>query len=219
MKPDRKQVREYSKSGEAGEILLYFLLETVLRAPQMVAKIELKTNPKFETLGSDGIHMRWNSDDKLIDIYFGEAKLYQSIYSALDEVFESLNNFHSDDMSAHELKLVTKHYKWADSQLKGAVLNYINPQEPNGDCRFNHACLVGYDWEGYRELLANPQTVIEEFKRVYTEDTIRLRNLLQSRFDKDFQYKQFRYEVFFLPFLSVQDFRDSFFKAVGISHD
>ena len=81
----REFLREYSQSGEAGEILLYFLMEAVLRAPQMVAKIELKTNPRFETLGSDGIHMRWNPDDNLIEVFFGEAKLYQSVYSACNE--------------------------------------------------------------------------------------------------------------------------------------
>ena len=132
------------------------------------------------------------------------------------EVFESLKNFHCNDLATHELKLVTRHYKWADSELKNAVLNYINPQEPNGDCRFNHACLVGYDWNKYQELIENPQTIIEEFQRTYVEDTIRLRDLLQSRFNDDFQYDQFKYEVFFLPFISVQDFRESFLKAVGI---
>jgi hypothetical protein len=31
------------KTGEAGELLLYFLMEAILKAPQMVAKMELKT--------------------------------------------------------------------------------------------------------------------------------------------------------------------------------
>lgn len=213
----REFLREYAQSGEAGEILLYFLLETVLRAPQMVAKLELKTNPKFETLGSDGIHMRWNPNENLIDVYFGEAKLYQTIYSALDELFVSLNNFHENDMVKHELKLVTRHYKWADSRLKDAVLNFINPQEPNGDFRINHACLVGYDWNKYIEILAQPQTAINDFINVYSQDTTRLKNLLQSRFNNGFQYNKFKYEVFFLPFVSVDEFRESFLKAVGIT--
>src|SRR5690606_24667079 len=34
------------ESGEAGEVLLYFLLETVIKAPQLICKIDLKTNQK-----------------------------------------------------------------------------------------------------------------------------------------------------------------------------
>lgn len=211
----RDLLRKCDTSGEAGEILLYFLIETVLKAPQMVAKIDLKTNPKKETLGSDGIHMRWNQADNILDIYFGEAKLYGSIYDALDDVFISLKNFHEDSMKDHEIKLVTSHYKWADSQLKDAVLKHINPQEPGGDCRINHACLIGYDWNEYTELLKNPRTIVEDFKTAYEADTIRLRDLLQKRFD-NFQYAQFLYQVFFLPFKSVQEFRDRFSIAAGI---
>lgn len=212
----RDLLRKCSVSGEAGEILLYFLLETVLRAPQMVAKLELKQNPNFESLGSDGIHVKWNSKDELLDVYFGEAKLYGSVYGALDELFKSVKKFHDDNMVEHELKLVTRHYKWADGPLKDAVLRFINPQEPGGDCRINHACLVGYDWEKYNEFMTIPDGIIKRFKVAYREDTVRLRSLLQSRFD-NFQYKHFRYEVFFLPFKSVQEFRNRFQKAVGIS--
>lgn len=50
-------------TGETGEILLYFLLESVLGVPQVVAKMELKTNPNDELKGSDGIHMCWNDQD------------------------------------------------------------------------------------------------------------------------------------------------------------
>ena len=36
------------QTGEAGETLLYFFIESVLSAPQVVAKMELKTNRKDE---------------------------------------------------------------------------------------------------------------------------------------------------------------------------
>ncbi|MGF1747094.1 DUF1837 domain-containing protein [Vibrio minamisatsumaniensis] len=34
------------RTGEAGELLLFFLIEAILGAPQMVSKMELKTNHK-----------------------------------------------------------------------------------------------------------------------------------------------------------------------------
>src|ERR1700722_716078 len=63
----RAYLRKMDTSGEAGEMLLYLLLEAVLGAPQMVAKMELKTNPKMENHGSDGIHMKWDEKDQVLD--------------------------------------------------------------------------------------------------------------------------------------------------------
>jgi Cap4 SAVED domain len=51
------------------------LMECVFGAPQIVAKMDLKTSPKMEVFGSDGIHAKWNASDNCLDLFFGEAKL------------------------------------------------------------------------------------------------------------------------------------------------
>lgn len=210
----RDLLRRTATAGEAGEILLYFLEEAVLGAPQMVAKMDLKTNPKFESLGSDGIHMKWHDVDQCLDIYHGESKLEQSAADALDHAFASLEKFHADDIATHELGLVTSHYKWASGPLKKAVLQYVDRGKAGGDCRVNHACLIGYDWKLYKKLVqGDAAAVTVEFCRRYSERAPRLRDLLERRFKKH-KLTQFRFEFFFLPFASVQEFRDAFNKAV-----
>jgi hypothetical protein len=104
-------------------MLLYFLLEAVLGAPQMVTKIALKTNPELETFGSDGIHMKWHEEHGLLDVYFGEAKLYQDIGDAATKAVTSIEGFHENDMDRFELRMVTSHFKHADGETKEAVLN------------------------------------------------------------------------------------------------
>ena len=200
--------------GEAGELLLYFLMETVLQAPQMVAKMELKTSSKMELHGSDGIHMRWNEADKLLDVYFGEAKLHESVSSALDSAFRSITEFHQNDLAKRELSIVTSHYKWADNRTKELVLRYIDRQDPVGDCRLNHSCLIGYDWKEYQRLDGEDRHVfIDEFTTIYRSDTPRLIELLKRRF-QNFTFRQFHFEVFVLPFRGVQEFRDAFNKVL-----
>jgi hypothetical protein len=125
----RNLLRRYRTSGEAGEILIYFLLEAVLKAPQLVAKMDLKTNRRMEGLGSDGIHMKWNQTDKALDVYFAEAKLEQSVSTAVSHAVKSLRNFHSQQQFEHELRLVTGHYKHADDQTKEAVLRILEGEE------------------------------------------------------------------------------------------
>lgn len=205
-----KLFRALPQSGEAGEMLLYLLIETVIRAPQMVAKVELKTNPKVEIHGSDGIHMRWNPTDQLLDVYFGESKLEQKASSALDSAFDSIAVFHKEDMFEHECGIVTAQYKWADDALRKAVLEYIDRGSPSGDCRVNHACLIGFDWPGYGKHQALTRAaMIKEVSDEYGRRAEELHKLVQKKFDK-WTLKALRFDVFFLPFADVQSFRDTF---------
>jgi hypothetical protein len=203
------------RTGEAGEMLLYFLMESVLGAPQVVSKMELKTNHKDEVKGSDGIHMRWNQEDEVVDIFFGEAKLIQDSSQAIASAIKSIESFHDSDMRRHEFSMVTKHFKYADENVKTAVTNLLADGVPSSDVRINHACLIGYNWAEYGKL---PQVAVskltEEFKNQYLADSTRLHTLLQKRFDS-FKHKHLLFDVFFLPFPSVQDFRDAFNSALN----
>ncbi len=201
-------------SGEAGEMLLYFLLEAVLQAPQVVAKVELKTNPAMEVNGSDGIHMKWNATDNCVDVYFGESKLYTNVGDALTSAFDSIEKFHANGMREHEFAMATKHFKEIDGPLKEAVKDVLDSGKPPPDARVHHACLIGYDWSASGLTPAQAQAAIEaEYQQKYLAEAPRLHQLLQTRFDTC-QRKHLGFEVFFLPFTSVQAFRDAFNAAM-----
>ncbi|MFO0832378.1 MAG: DUF1837 domain-containing protein [Phycisphaerales bacterium] len=215
-------------AGEAGELLLYFLLEAVIGAPQVVAKIELKTNPALEVNGSDGIHMRWNATDNLVDVYFGESKMYTDVGAALTNAFKSIENFHTNGMRDHEYSMVTKFFKGVDDNVKAAVAEVLDTGKPGPGARINHACLIGYDWTATGMTPGQALAAIEaEYCRQYLLEAPRLHTLLKARFDTcqratngcqpppcQCQWKQYRFEVFFLPLASVQAFRDAFNAAM-----
>ena len=202
------------KTGEAGELLLYFLLEAVLKAPQVVAKMELKTNPNDEVKGSDGMHARWNEKDAVIDFFFGEAKLYKSSAAAIASAIESVNQFHNTKMYQHEFTMVTKHFKFADEKTKAAISSMIIHGEPGSNVRVNHACLIGYDFKGYKSLNSSREKLTKDFCSLFLADGERLVSLLQKRFD-GFDKKHLNFEVFFIPFPSVVDFRNAFNDALN----
>ena len=53
----REKFRELSNNtGELGELLLFSFLETDLKAPKLLTKMELKTNPNMYFNGADGVH-------------------------------------------------------------------------------------------------------------------------------------------------------------------
>lgn len=202
------------KTGEAGEALLFFLMEAVLDAPQVVAKMELKTNSNDEVKGSDGIHIKWCERDNVVDFYFGEAKLYQKISSAMDSALTSINAFHDDEMYKHEFSMVTKHFKYANENIRKEVASLISLGEPSENVRLNHACLIGYDWKGFNELIADSEHPLShQFRDKFKEDFPRIVSLIEDKFSK-FKYKHLRFDVFFIPFLSVSEFRNAFNKAL-----
>lgn len=202
------------QTGEAGEILLYFLIESIIGAPQVVSKMELKTNQNKETNGSDGIHMKWSQEDGVVDIYFGEAKIHQSLSGALGSAFKSISSFHDKGMYKHEFLMVTKHFKYADEAIKNEVKKLIVRGEPSSQVRVNHACVIGYNWNEYKELLRKGSEDIEaEFRQIFAKDAPRVANLLNNKFD-GFDKKHLNFDFFFMPFISVQKFRDAFNKAL-----
>lgn len=202
------------KTGEAGEMLLYFLMEAVLKAPQIVSKMELKTNHRDEVKGSDGIHAKFDKDVNMVDFFFGESKLYKSSSSAIAAAIDSVDQFHEIEMYQHEFSMVTKHFKYADDKTRDAITSLIVHGEPGASVRINHACLIGYDFKGFTELNGStPQELLNDFTNRFLQDGQRLTNLLQSRLDK-FDKKHLRFDVFFVPFPSVVEFRNAFNKAL-----
>jgi hypothetical protein len=197
------------KSGEVGEMILWLLMEVVLKAPQIVAKMDLKTNRKLEVFGSDGIHVNIDKND-ILNIYFGEAKLYGDVSKALDSAFESIEKFHTDKMDEHEFNLVTTHYKLLKDEQQKQIYDFITGQIEAHEVKINHACLIGYDWNEYQKLdTQERKNFINNFTSTYQQETQRLTKLIQTRFDK-FSKKEFDFEVFFLPFKSVQELRTAF---------
>ena len=78
-----------SNDGELGEILLYTMLEAHLKAPKLLTKLELKTDPNHYVNGADGVHLL-KIDDNTFQFIFGESKLYSDLKKGVKKAFESL---------------------------------------------------------------------------------------------------------------------------------
>lgn len=92
-KKARKKFKESSdNTGELGELLLYCFLETHLKAPKILSKLELKTSTKMYVNGSDGVHLL-KLDNGNFQLIFGESKMYEKLSVALENAFESIKEF------------------------------------------------------------------------------------------------------------------------------
>ncbi len=195
-------------SGEPGEVLLYFLLETVLKAPQLICKIELKTNRNDETKGADGIHAIWDQKTDRLVLFVGEAKLHSDFSSAATESLKSIQTLHDDNRLERDLMLTTKFFKHADGPTKERILQILNQQTSTETYDLIHSCLIGYDWSKYGELTGEKrQEFINNFSHSYHANVKDYRlNTLQGHM-KTFKHPHLAFHFFFLPFRSVEEFR------------
>lgn len=205
----RDLFRAEHTSGQVGELLIYFLLETVLKAPQVLKKMPMTTNPKEERKGSDGVHLRWDADNEVLEIIFAESKIQASFTAALADAFASIERFHDSRTKRHEINAFTSEFSNLSPALQREVLSYIEG-ENTSKCRLTQACLIGFNWCDYKCLRDGRRTdFIKNFDDRYRTWAAGIHNSLNSRLHAC-THKHLTFEFFFLPFEDVDVFRNSF---------
>lgn len=208
--------RNYATGGEAGELLLYFLVESVLGAPQLMSKMKLKTNPGDEVKGSDGLHVRLGKDGQP-ELIFGEAKLYKSVTSAVKNAIRSISDFHDKQGFRHELVLLREHHRAMDNGLRDIIRPYIENRNARQTFRKSQAILIGFQWEEYVSLLADGGANLEaKFRLAYEKHAQEIIDLVRPS-SKNFPAGVFEFHFFFLPFTDIQGFRDRLIRSSGAS--
>jgi hypothetical protein len=193
-------------SGQVGELLIYFLLETVLHAPQAIKKMPLTTNPNEERKGSDGVHLLWNEQMAVLELIFAESKIWKSFSGALGDAFKSMEYFHDSRTKQHEVNVITSGFSNLSQELQTKVLPFIEGEKVSR-CRVAQACLIGFDWKEYECLSdARRADFVKEFDARYRAWANGIRESLNNRL-KAFKHKHLRFEFFMLPFRDVDEFR------------
>jgi hypothetical protein len=209
----RDLFRTTTNSGQVGELLVYFLLETVLQAPQALKKMLMTTNPMEERKGSDGVHLSWDESAEMLEIIFAESKLWKSFPAALRDAFKSMEGFHDSRTKQYEVTAFTSGFSNLDTELQKKVLSYVEG-ENSANCRLVQACLIGFDWDEY-QCLDDGRRVefIRDFGVRYRAWADGKREAINEQI-RTFKHKQLRFEFFMLPFKDVEAFRAWFQEAL-----
>lgn len=77
-------------SGELGELILFVLAEKFLKLPQVICKMNLKTNHNMYFNGADGVYLGLTESNNLA-LHWGESKLYKDFSDAVESCLDSLN--------------------------------------------------------------------------------------------------------------------------------
>jgi len=97
--------------GRYGELLLFLLVESILKIPMIVHKIKVGTSIKEQIKGSDGIFFgNYNDIESLL---FGESKIYKNKNDGINDALNSIIKFHKGAKGygylKQELVVASKH--------------------------------------------------------------------------------------------------------------
>lgn len=191
--------------GEVGELLLYALLESHLKAPKILTKMRFKTSNNDPVKRSDGIHMLIGNDGyhKLI---YGESKLYKDFNSGINEAFKSISEFKTrdDNNIDDEYNFLISNI---DSELIESQYEYVRsvliPKE----------CDEGYD-TAFAIFLGFEIEIQEEIKTIKgREYKINLKKYIRGLVEEKIEYMEKRIDrnklrdheifIYFIPFTNI----------------
>lgn len=202
-----------SNSGEGGELLLYFLLETVLRIPQILCKMPLKTNSRVHYHGVDGVHAK-TTDSETLAVYWGESKLYADPIQGIRECLKSIRPFLVDDgtdRSERDRLLVRDNIDLNNPEIEAALkLFFDHTTEESSRLQYRAACLVGFSLDNYpNHADGNIETAILGEITKWSDEI--------GKKVKDHKIAHIEIEFFCVPFPDVSTFRRQILESLGIS--
>lgn len=206
------------KTGEVGEILLYFLAERLLRYPQVLCKMPHKTNPNMHAHGADGVHASVHPSNGHLRLHWGEAKLYQSLNEAVNECCSSLAELllgpaEAKKTQTRDIELLRDYVDLENPDLEGAIRSYLHPDNRlSNNVEFCGLALVGFD-------IADYDTFCRDFAaKKTTEVAVRITEWsgkLQAAVEKH-KLVNLTIDAFCIPFSKVQDLRNEFLRVLGV---
>lgn len=210
-----------SNTGEGGEMLLYILVQDILKLPQLISKMSLKTSGNLYYNGVDGIHVKYDEPTQSLVLYWGESKMYADINGGLKSCFESLKGFLLDAQSYNstqerDLQLITANISnnVTDSKLEDLLVKYFDKDNDlSNNLKYKGVCFVGFDDKNYPTTpLSKTMDVLKAEIENQLADWV---EKTKTQINGHAYLNKYEIHVFLIPFPSVEDFRKHFLEVIN----
>jgi hypothetical protein len=216
----RRLFTDLEQTGEGGELLLFVLSERLLRLPQLLCKMDLKTNTRMHVHGADGLHAGVDEASGRLVLYWGESKIFGNATEAIRDCLESLAPMLLDDANGgaapdRDFQLLQRHADLEDPALEAAFKQFLDVDgEHYNSVEFRGLCLVGFDCEAYPATPAalNADAVVAKV----TELLPRWKQQILRRVKAE-TLDAFGMHFICVPFPSAEDFRDRLLQELDLA--
>lgn len=209
---------DLSNSGEGGEMLLYLLAERFLKVPQVLCKMDLKTDSHMHYHGADGVYASVN-EDGILKLFWGESKVYANPTDAIRDCFASLapflvENDHEDAGRERDLVLLSDKADLSDPKLTAAFKKYFDRTSPlSNRVEYCGIALIAFDADFYPK--DGAKAVADEIVSAAKIEMRKWVKNVKNRIGVE-KLESFDIQFFCVPVPSADGFRGSFLKALGI---
>jgi hypothetical protein len=213
----RSLFTDLRKTGEGGEMLLYLLTQHFLKLPQVLCKMDLKTDSQLHFQGSDGIYAGVGSDG-LLKLFWGESKMYADPLSAIRECLQSLAPYlieEDSENSARERDLVLLGDKadLSDAEITGAFKRYFDKSAPaSARVKYCGIALACFDAKEYPA--DNCACVLDELATSIRPQLEQWKAQIAKHLPIN-KIESIEIEMLCLPLPSVEAFRKAFLECLG----
>lgn len=209
---------DLSNTGEGGEMLLYLLAERFLKVPQVLCKMDLKTDSRMHYHGADGVYASVN-EDGLLKLFWGESKVYGDPTDAIRDCLASLAPFlvevdHEGAERDRDLVLLSDKADLSDPELTTAFRKYFDRTSPlSNRVEYCGIALIAFDADFYPK--DNSKAVAEKILSAAKNEMQKWMKNVKNRISVE-KLESFDIQFFCVPVPSADGFRGSFLKALGI---
>lgn len=209
---------DLNNTGEGGEMLLYLLAERFLGIPQVLCKMDLKTDSDMHYHGADGVYANV-SDEGLLKLFWGESKIYGDATSAIRDCLKSLAPFlleedYEGSSRERDLILLSDKADLNDPRLTKAFKRYFDRSSPlSNRVEYCGVALIGFDADFYPK--DDAKAVSEEIAVAAKTEMKKWLTNVGNRLSVE-KLQKFDIQFFCVPIPSAEGFRSAFLEALGL---
>lgn len=206
--------------GKYGELMLYMLVEAILKTPMVSHKLQLLTNVNDQIKGGDGIFFGKYANH--ISILIGESKIHQRLQGALADSMMSVDRFNKDYAASsmeHELFIARSNISknFSLEQAKKIYEAFKPGTEEYQACNRVHPILLVYDCSKIDEIeiQASGKAHAEELVKAWiAEHAKEVLENIKSGFSPYPDLRKVYLDFFLVPMSNVGTFKKTLFKSI-----
>lgn len=214
-----------ARYSEIGEVIAFCIASHFLDAPQIAAKMALKTSSEMPVYGLDGVHARAESDGTLT-VFYLESKLNEEANAAAGQYAVSESNFEKHrklKLNEYRIARDLSNLDSLETPHREIALEYFNPYTAShAKVRERYVGVLTYSEKHYDGSIpvtdATPLTAHQEnFRLKYLARKDAFKSHLAEQLAKKGGTAG-KSRAFYLAVPDVQELRDLFAKAMTGQH-
>jgi hypothetical protein len=215
----KRSFTDLAKTGEGGELLLFLLAERFLKLPQIICKMDLKTDSQMHYHGADGVYAGVTADG-ILKLYWGESKVYGAVAAAIQACLSSLAPFlleldHEGAERERDLILLADKADLSKPELTEALKTFFDKNSTQSRrVRYCGVALVGFDGTFYPDQQAI--AVADEIADAARIELQNWRATIGQRLTLE-KLEKVEIQLFCIPLPSAEGFRVAFLEAMGLA--